>query len=362
MDFSLAQPDPDWNQKIDKAIGDAWTWVTELLEPFQPYALWIFIFLLSGGWVFIIAPISYALRRIRTFRRSRKEIRRSAVHAQVCRCGERCDSVDECEGHHVDCNCDHDSFCVCQDIKKCDCECRCDCRECEGYVLTDKPLKRIPHGALPVPSPVTGAGDDEPQPSPARASPGSPADNVKALSWTKARKRFLEMSEEYASYECDPYELARLPALADVTFDTTATFIEAFYHANQLLTATKPGDPKDASRFVAAAERAVRAWEAAKEAAELVLDTRLDDDEKVMLRRIRRSLKLADNAADPDERAHALDTAARLMCQMADRAEGSGRWRLPQKARLELTGWTRRDLTASSDADADGDVGRPGGR
>jgi len=60
------------------------------------------------------------------------------------------------------------------------------------------------------------------------------------------------------------------PALADVGVAATARFVDAFAEATALVTDAYPG-PQMAERFVAAAERADRAWTAAVDAADRVL-------------------------------------------------------------------------------------------
>jgi hypothetical protein len=345
-----ADPIGDW-------FSHMFAWVGTVLDALGPYWFWIFVFLLCGGGTLLLAPFRYLLRLTPAQRRKaqrrleaqqQKEIERAeknARHAETCKCGEDCDGRKECEDHHQDCNCDHISFCVCQDERNCDCECRCDCKECDGYKIRG-PLVRIPHDTSATSTPAEAAPRNR---KPKETGPGNTtASKPKPMAWTKARKAFLDVSEQYVAYECDIDELVTLPALADVTFGPTATFIEAFYQANQLLTDAKPSDSAVAERFVSAAELAINAWHAARKAAELIRDTRFEDEEKTLLRRVRNSLKLAENAEEPGEQAQAQDTAARLMRELAERTERSGRWRLPEKARLELATWSRRDLTGGS--------------
>jgi hypothetical protein len=54
------------------------------------------------------------------------------------------------------------------------------------------------------------------------------------LAWSQARSRFDRLRAEYAAYECDPMEVLRLPALADVTVASTGRFVEAFAEAQAL--------------------------------------------------------------------------------------------------------------------------------
>lgn len=333
-------------------LSEAWTFAW---ANFGLILVWGFIFFaLGGGQLLIAAGRSMRLlwpggrRKIQALRQrllleqqreAELNAKLDAEHATHCRCGERCDGREECEQHHPQCNCDHeDSFCVRQDEEERDCECRCDCKECDGY-YKQTPLRRIPHSSSP-------AADLDAH----RAAAASPKANV---SWSQARTRFLKLSEDYATYECDPYELVRLPALADVTFGPTAVFIEAFYQANQLLTDTEPTEPLAAQKFIDAAEKAGNAWRQAVEAAERVRDTRLGKDERVLLRRAGSSLHLATNAGTAGERASAHETAGRVLRELAARTEASGRWRLPDRARLEIESWSRPELTAGGTAGAD---------
>lgn len=167
-------------------------------------------------------------------------------------------------------------------------------------------------------------------------------------SWSAVRQEFLLVAEHYVAFECDPRELVRLPALTDVTFAPTATFVEAFYEANQLLTEAMPDDTVAAGKFVDAARRAINSWRLAREAAERVRDARMDEEERNLLRRITGSFRLADEAASPQEGAHALGHAARMMRDLDERGEKTRHWRLPATARLELESWSKPELTAGS--------------
>lgn len=322
---------------------------------------WMFIIGMCGGWTALGHGLRWVGGRLpggkrkaleRAERKRLEQQRKEELdiaHAKGCACGERCDGRKKCDQHHPDCNCDHmRSFCVCQDEYECDCECRCDCKDCEGY-YKEEPLLRIPHSGTP--------GKDRAAQSPAgvpagdeRAAPVS--DNVAGngqqpvIAWSECRARFVVVCEEWVAYECDPHELLRLPALADVTFGPTAAFIEAWYEANQLLTDTEPTQQGAAAKFIDAAERACNAWRQAVSAAERVADTRLNEGERTLLRRAKHSLNLAENAEHAGEQEQAYATAARHMRELASRTAQSRRWRLPDAARLEIEQWARPELTA----------------
>ena len=87
--------------------------------------------------------------------------------------------------------------------------------------------------------------------------------------WDAAVARYAETAQAYAAYECDPAAVLHRPALADVSEPATARFVDAFAEATALLTDAYPG-PQAGERFVAAAEGADRAWQAAVDAADRV--------------------------------------------------------------------------------------------
>lgn len=359
----LAQPQPDYSgffSNIEVFLNHVGAFLEQALNWAGANLIWVILFFVFGGGALLAAPFKWAYNRLPHRRRivaQRAEARRlarareedlDAQHAENCPCGNECEGRRACTKHHPECNCDHVSHCVCLNEKDCTCECRCDCKECYGYKPVG-PLVRRPEAspllAAGTPPPVT------PQPAAQPKTSATPASaQPQPLSWTKARKDFLRLSEEYAAYECDPSELVRLPALADVTFGPTATFIEAFYQANQRVSTTKPADPEAAARFVEAAAAARTAWTAAVEAAERVMATRLESDEQALLRQVKRSLRLAENAETPQERAQALGTAGKLMRDLALRTEESGRWRLPKAARLELETWPKPELGTATTA------------
>jgi hypothetical protein len=209
---------------------------------------------------------------------------------------------------------------------------------------------RLPHSGTPGKERITTSA------SAARAQDRQTAaypegSGARPVSWTQSRARFMAVCEKWTAYECDPHELLRLPALADVTFGPTATFIEAWYEANQLLTDSKPAKQETAARFVEVAERACNAWHQAVAAAERVADTRLSERERGLLRRAKNSLSIAENPGYEGERAGAYEQAARHMRELASSTEQSRRWRLPEGARLEIQGWARPELTAGESAD-----------
>ena len=100
--------------------------------------------------------------------------------------------------------------------------------------------------------------------------------------WDAAVARYAETARAYAAFECDPAAVLHRPALADVGVAATARFVDAFAEATALATDAYPG-PQMAERFVAAAERADRAWTAAVDAADRVRAARFAPGERALL-------------------------------------------------------------------------------
>ena len=80
--------------------------------------------------------------------------------------------------------------------------------------------------------------------------------------WDAAVARHAETAQAYTALECDPVAVLHRPALADVTEPATSRLVDAFAEATALATDAYPG-AEAGERFVAAAERADRAWQAA---------------------------------------------------------------------------------------------------
>ncbi|WP_018334860.1 hypothetical protein [Actinomycetospora chiangmaiensis] len=85
----------------------------------------------------------------------------------------------------------------------------------------------------------------------------------RAARWALARDRFAALQRDYAAFESDPRAVAARPALVDVSVPATEAFVEALADAQMLATPTEPGDPHR-EQFVAAVDRAVAAWDAAR--------------------------------------------------------------------------------------------------
>ncbi len=174
-------------------------------------------------------------------------------------------------------------------------------------------------------------------PLPARPAAPPRPDRV----WGHARSRFHTLRGEYAAYECDAMEVLRLPALADVAVASTGRFVDAFAEAQALETDAFPGGPH-AAQFVAAVDRAERAWRAARDAAERIRLSGLSPAERGTVERV---IKLLTTARDSDSDAERLTayTLARSELAKLDRA---GVVHVPLPARSALDAAARGALPA----------------
>lgn len=138
------------------------------------------------------------------------------------------------------------------------------------------------------------------------------------LVWAQSRRRFDALRSAYAAYECDAMAVLRLPALADVSVPSTARFVDAFAEAQSLDTDAFPGG-RHAQGFVAAVDRAERAWRAAREAAERIRLSSLTPAERSTVERV---IKLLTTARDSDSDAerHAAYSRARTDLAKLDKA------------------------------------------
>jgi hypothetical protein len=150
---------------------------------------------------------------------------------------------------------------------------------------------------------------------------------------------------EYARYECDPLLVLKLPALADVRVPSTARFVEAFAEAQALDTDAEPPLAHAAS-FVAAVDRAGRAWRAAWDAAERIRLSGLSVEERAAVDRI---VKLLTMAKETDSDAERLTAYTKARAELA-RLERSDAVRLPRPAQAHLEAASRGQLPARETA------------
>jgi hypothetical protein len=149
--------------------------------------------------------------------------------------------------------------------------------------------------------------------------------------WARARQRFHTLRGEYAAYECDAMQVLRLPALADVAVPSTARFVDAFAEAQALETDAFPGG-SHAAGFVAAVDRAERAWRAAREAAERIRLSGLSPAERSTVERV---IKLLTVARDSDSDAERLAAYGRARSELA-RLDRAGVVHVPRPAKAAL--------------------------
>jgi hypothetical protein len=160
--------------------------------------------------------------------------------------------------------------------------------------------------------------------------------------WRTARTGFAELRQSYAEYECDPLAVLRLPALADVSVPSTARFIEAFAEA-QALDTDAPPPPRHRAQYIAAVDRARRAWTAAREAAERIQASHLPEKERATIERV---IRLLTTARESDNDAERLVAYAKAHNELV-RLEKTGHFRLPRPARAVLDTASRGQLPAA---------------
>ena len=162
------------------------------------------------------------------------------------------------------------------------------------------------------------------------------------VAWAQARSRFDRLCAEYAAYECDPISVLRLPALADVTVPSTGRFVEALAEAQALETDEFPGPDAHATGFVAAVERADRAWRAARAAAERIRLSGLSPTERGTVERV---IKLLTTARDSDSDAERVAAYSRARSELA-KLDRAGLVHVPRPAQAALHHAARGELPA----------------
>lgn len=159
--------------------------------------------------------------------------------------------------------------------------------------------------------------------------------------WAKARERFTALRAEYAAFECDPMEVLRRPALADVSVASTARFVDAFAEAQALETDAFP-PAEYAAKFVSAVDKAERAWRAAVDAADRIRLSGLSPAERTTVERV---IKLLTTARDSDSDPERLAAYARARNELA-KLDRAGVIHLPRTAQAALDEAARSELTA----------------
>lgn len=161
------------------------------------------------------------------------------------------------------------------------------------------------------------------------------------LVWGHSRRRFEALRMAYAAYECDPMGVLRLPALADVSVPSTARFVDAFAEAQALDTDAFPRGPH-ATSYVAAVDRAERAWRAARDAAERIRLSTLTPAERSTVERV---IKLLTTARDSDSDPERIAAYARARSELG-KLDRAGVVHVPRPAQASLDAASRGALPA----------------
>jgi hypothetical protein len=203
-----------------------------------------------------------------------------------------------------------------------------------AFFATLRAMVRLVLPSRPKPRPAAVAPAPPPRPAPARPLPEE--------GWRQARQRFDELRGEYVAFECDPLQVLHLPALADVSVASTARFVDAFAEAQALETDDHPGF-EHAARFVAAADRAARAWAAAQDAARRIRLTGLSPAERGTVERV---IKLLTTARDSDSEPERLAAYTRARSELA-KLDRAGVVHVPLPAQAALDAAARGQLPPS---------------
>ncbi|HEY3895098.1 MAG TPA: hypothetical protein VGL88_06990 [Pseudonocardiaceae bacterium] len=180
---------------------------------------------------------------------------------------------------------------------------------------------------------------------PASVPPARSAREQAAPDWRATRARFAQLRSEYGQFECDPLEVLRLPALVDVTVPSTARFVDAFAEAQALDTDSEPSQAH-CVRFATAVDRARRAWNAARDAAERIRLAGIPAEERAT---VQRAIKLLTMARDSDHDAERTAAYAKARTELA-KLERTGTLRLPPAAAAALDNAARGQLPAGKAA------------
>lgn len=132
--------------------------------------------------------------------------------------------------------------------------------------------------------------------------------------WDRHVTALNGLKENYIAFETDPWSAFRRPLLADVAEPETAAFHDAFAHAQDLHTGTRPKSRSAVDDFGAAVRAANRAWEVADQHAREVAVPTTSEADRRRLRQAEGALQLAMDAnASAAERRVALERVEELI-------------------------------------------------
>lgn len=158
--------------------------------------------------------------------------------------------------------------------------------------------------------------------------------------WAASHTQFAALRGEYASYECDPLAVLRLPALADVTVPATGRFVDAFAEAQALDTDREP--PRaHAAAFQHAVDQACRSWQAARDTADRIRLSGLSPAERSSVQRVIKLLTMASTSGNDAERQAAYAKARTELTRL----DLAGHIHLPPAAQATLTEKARAPLS-----------------
>lgn len=132
--------------------------------------------------------------------------------------------------------------------------------------------------------------------------------------WDRHVAALNEIKGSYVEFETDPWSAFRRPLLGDVTEPATAAFHDAFAHAQDLHTDTRPTSRELVNDFGAAVRAATRAWQAADQHARMIAVPATTDTDRRRLRQAEDALHLAlDERTSAAERRVALGRVEELI-------------------------------------------------
>lgn len=132
--------------------------------------------------------------------------------------------------------------------------------------------------------------------------------------WGEHVAALHKLKQKFVEFETDPWSAFRRPLLGDVSEPETAAFHDAFAHAQDLHTETRPQSRTVVDDFGAAVRAATRAWQVADTHARKVAVPTVGESDRRRLRQAKGALLLAmDPATSAAERRAALGQVEKLI-------------------------------------------------